>query len=110
MDHTPVDVKRLNTLEDLAVHLSTAIYSLMTLHNFQVKSVEIGLMKEDMNERANTIVWDLHRAMKQYRDQLEATLELLPDDFNPNEAIKNLQKEKVKKPRAKKKVEDGTAL
>lgn len=101
MDHTPVDVKSLKTLEDLAVHLSTGLYSLMTMHNFQVRAIEIGIMKEDMNERGNVISWDLRRLIKHYKEQLEEVLELLPDDFNPNEAIKNLQKAKVKKTRKK---------
>jgi hypothetical protein len=102
MDHISVDVKRLQTLEDLAVHLSTAIYSLMTLHNFEVRAIEIGIMKEDMNERANTIAWDLKRLMKIYKNQLEEVLDLLPDDFNAYEAIKKLQKQKVKTPKKKK--------
>ncbi len=102
MDHTPVDVKSLKSLEDLAVHLSTGIYSLMTMNNFQVRSVEIGIMKEDMNERSNTMMWDLRRLIKQYKDQLEAVLELLPDDFNPHDTIKKLQAAKVRKPRKKK--------
>jgi hypothetical protein len=106
MDHTPVDVKRLKTLEDLAVHLSTALYSLMTLHNFEIRAIEIGIMKEDMNERANTIAWDLKRLMKIYKTQLEEVLDLLPDDFNPNEAIKKLQKQNVRN--AKKKKDDNT--
>lgn len=105
MDHTPVDVKSLKSLEDLAVHLSTGIYSLMTMHNYQVRAIEIGIMKEDMNERGNTIAWDLRRLIKHYKEQLEETLQLLPDDFNPNAAIKNLMKPKVKKTRAKKVVE-----
>lgn len=106
MDHTPVDVKSLKSLEELAVHLSTALYSLMTLHNYQVRAIEIGIMKEDMNERSNTIAWDLRRLMKHYKEQLDETMQLLPVDFNPNETIKNLMKPKVKKTRAKKVVEE----
>lgn len=101
MDHTPVDVKSLKSLEDLAIHLTAGMYSLMTMNNFQVRAIELGIMKEDMNERSNTIIWDLRRLLKHYQTQLESVLELLPDDFNPNEVIKNLQKEKVKKTRKK---------
>ena len=101
MDHTYVDAKSLKSLDDLAVFLTTALISLQTLHNAQVRAIEIGIMKEDMNERANTIAWDLRRLIKNYKDQLEAVLELLPDDFNAMEAVKKLQAVKMKKSKKK---------
>lgn len=90
MGHTLVDVKSLKSLEDLAIQLTSAIYSLMTLHNYQVRAIEIGIMQEDMNERANTIAWDLKRLMKHYQIQLDATLELLPPEFDPKKHIKKM--------------------
>lgn len=90
MHHTYVDVKNLKSLEDLAIHLTSAIYSLMTLNNFQIRSIETGIMKEDMNERANTIVWDLRRLMKHYQNQLDTTLELLPPEFDAKKHIKKM--------------------
>ena len=107
MDHTPVDVKSMKTLEDLAIFLSTGLLSLNTLHNTQVRSIELGIMKEDMNERANTIAWDLRRLMKLYETQLHEVLELLPSDFNADETVKKLQKSilKMAQTRAKKAVE-----
>lgn len=108
MDHTPVDVKSLKTLEDLAVFLSTGFLSLNTLHNTQVRAIELGIMKEDMNERANTIAWDLRRLMKLYEVQLCEVLELLPEGFCAQETILKLQKGilKMAKTRAKKAVEE----
>lgn len=100
MDHTYADEKSLKSLEDLSVYLTTAMVSLITLQNAQVQAIEIGIMKEDMNERANTIVWDLRRLMKLYKDQLEATLELLPDDFTAGDTIRKLQAENMKRARA----------
>lgn len=109
MDHTPVDVKSLKTLEDLAIFLSTGFLSLNTLHNTQVRAIELGIMKEDMNERANTIAWDLRRLMKLYETQLHDVLELLPEGFSAEETVKKLQKGilKMAKNRAKKLKEES---
>ena len=97
MDLTIVDVKNLKNLEDLALHLTVGIHSLITLYNYQVRSIEIGIMKEDMNERANTILWDIRRLMIQYKHQLEAVLELLPDTFDPKEKILELKSKSSRK-------------
>jgi hypothetical protein len=109
MDHTFVDETSLKSLEDYAVFLTSAMLSLMTLHNIQVHAIKIGILKEDMNERANTILWDVKRQLKLYQDQLQATLELLPDDFTPEAVLDRLKlkelakaKAMTKKPRLKK--------
>lgn len=104
MDHTNVDVKSLETLEDLKTCLLTSIISLMTLHNFQVRAIEIGIMKEDMNERANTIAWDLRRLIQQYKLQLNEVLDLLPDSTEVEDTIDKFQK-KLKRAANKKKEE-----
>lgn len=57
-------------------------------------------MKEDMAERSNTMIWDSRRLMKLYKDQLEATLELLPEDFNHLEVMKKLQAQQLTKARS----------
>lgn len=92
MDHTPVDVKSLKSLEDLKECLVTSVVSLLTLHNYQVRAIEIGIMKEDMNERANTIAWDIRRLIKLYKDQLHEVLDLLPDSLEVDETIEKFQK------------------
>lgn len=92
MDHTLVDVKSLKTLEDLALHLTTGIVSLMTLQNIQVRSIEIGILKDDQSERANTIIWDIRRLLGLYKIQLESVLELLPDDFNAINTIEKMKR------------------
>lgn len=99
MDHTFVDEKSLKSLEDLAVVLTGNMISLQTLHNMQVRAIEIGIMKEDMNERANTIAWDLRRLMKLYQNQLESVLELLPEDFNAKATIEKLQAKELTRAR-----------
>ncbi len=98
MKLTSVDVKKIKTLEDLAVSLTSALLSLMTLQNEQVRALELGIMKEDMNERANTMIWDIRRLINHYKIQLEAVLELLPDDFNAVEVIKKMQRKKRNAP------------
>lgn len=100
MDHTYVDEKSLKSLEDLSVFLTSGMMSLMTLQNLQVRAIEIGIMKEDMNERSNTIIWDLRRLIKNYQIQLEEVLELLPPDFNAEATIDKLKSAELKKARA----------
>jgi hypothetical protein len=99
VDHTLVDVKSLKSLEDLKDCLLKSIGSLITLHEFQVRAVEIGIMKEDMNERSNTIAWDLRRLIKMYREQLYNVLELLPDSVEMDETLKKFQKDMKKESR-----------
>jgi hypothetical protein len=100
MDHTFVDEKSLKNLEDYAVFLSSALLSLITLQNLQVRAIEIGIMKEDQAERANTIIWDLRRLMKLYSIQTESILELLPDDFNAIAIIEKLKAKELTKARS----------
>lgn len=111
MGHTYVDEKSLKSLEDLAVFLTSSILSLRTLHNTQVRAIEIGIMQEDMNERGNTIAWDLRRLLNLYTKQLESVLELLPDEFNAESTIQKLKQYELKKARSmtrkKKEVKDG---
>lgn len=97
MNLTYVDEKSLKTLEDLSIVLVTGLLSLQTLHNLQVKAVQIGIMSEEMNTRANTIAWDLRRLIKQYNDQLEDTLEQLPEGFTLDNRIEALRNQEVKK-------------
>ncbi len=99
MDHTLVDVKSLKNLEQLVVHLAEAKASLTTLYNFQVRSLEIGIMKEDMNERSNSILWDITRIIKRYEEQMSAVFELLPSDFDSKEVINTLIEKHNKKAR-----------
>jgi hypothetical protein len=84
--------KQLKNLDDLAVYLATGFLSLNTLHNNQVRAIQIGIMPEDLNERANTIAYDIRRLMKLYETQLGEVLNLLPDDFSAQDTIKNLSK------------------
>jgi hypothetical protein len=100
MDHTYVDEKSLKTLEDYAVILAGAMLSLKTLQNFQVRALEIGIMPEDMNEIATTIIWDLRRLINLYKGQIEATFELIPDDFNAQEIIKKMKAGELTKARS----------
>jgi hypothetical protein len=97
MDHTFVDDKSLKTLEDYAVFLTGGLISLMTLQNIQVKAIELGIMPEDLNERANTIIWDVRRQIQLYQHQLNSVLELLPDDFSAMNTLKKLQADHIKK-------------
>lgn len=100
MDHTFVDEKSLKTLEDYSVFLTSGMLSLMTLQNIQVRAIEIGIMKEDQAERANTIIWDIRRLINLFQKQTDSVLEMLPDDFNHVAIIEKLMKANVKKARS----------
>ncbi len=107
MDHTYLDAKVLNTLEDYEVLLVTAMMNLTTLQNLQVRAIEIGIMKEDMVERANTIIWDLRRLLTLYQNQSEATLELVGGSINVEATIDRFRKESgLKRKRSAKKTKD----
>lgn len=97
MDHTYVEEKGIRTLEDYAVFLTSGLLSLMTLHNIQLRAVKIGILKEDMNERANTIIWDCRRQMALYKKQLEEVLDLLPADFNGTTILEHLKQMELKR-------------
>lgn len=100
MDLTYVDVKSLKNLEDYAIILVTGMLSLKTLMNFHVRAIEMGLLPEDLNCRANTIIWELKRNIKLYQDQLESVLELIPDDFNVETIIEKLKQIELTKARS----------
>lgn len=100
MNHTFVDEKSLNSLEDLAVHLASGLMSLLTLQNMLVRALEIGIMKEDQAERTNTMIWDLRRLMKLYQEQTTSVLELLPENFNFDAIIAKLKDGELKKARS----------
>lgn len=100
MDHTFVDEKSLKSLEDYAVIACSAVLTLTTLQNFQVRAIEIGIMPEDMNERANTMIWDLRRLIRQYQDQANSALELVGDGFNHEAVIETMKKKELTRARA----------
>ena len=108
MSLTYTDENSINSLEDLAVVLVTGMITLTTLQNQQVRATELGILNEEMESRVKTIIWDLRRLMHLYRDQTEAVLELVPDDFNVDSIIASLKarelvkaKEMTKKSRVK---------
>lgn len=100
MEHTFVDEKSLKSLEDYAVIACSAVLTLTTLQNFQVRAIEIGIMPEDMNERANTMIWDLRRLIKQYQDQANSALEIIGDGFDHGAVIDRLKKKELVRARA----------
>jgi hypothetical protein len=100
MDHTFVDEKSLKTLEDYAVFLGSAMLSLLTLQNIQVRALEIGIMKEDQNERANTMIWEIRRLISLFQKQTDSIMEMLPDDFDAVKVIEKLKEKELTKARA----------
>lgn len=100
MEVTFVDAKKLKTLEDYSVALISGMLSLRTLEEYHKRAVDIGILTEDLSCRANTIIWDIRRMLKLYKDQVESVLELLPDEFNATMIIENLKKQHITKARS----------
>jgi hypothetical protein len=90
----------MKSLEDYAISLVTGLLSLQTLHAFQKKAIDLGSLKDDQEQRINTILFDLIRLMKIYRDQTESVLELLPDDYNFDTIIAKLKETELTKARS----------
>lgn len=86
-----LEPKKLKTLEEYAISLALGMISLKTLENYHIAAVQNGILPEDMSCRCNTMVLDLRRMIKQYQDQLETCLELLPEDFNIQTQIKKTE-------------------
>jgi hypothetical protein len=100
VDLTYVDEKKLKTLEDYAVFIGTAMLTLTTLQNYEIRAIEIGILPEDMNTRSNTLIWDIRRLITMYKVQLEHVLDLVPDDFNASAIIEKLKKTELTKARS----------
>jgi len=100
VDHTYVDAKNLKNLEQYAIALSCGIFSLKTLESFEIRVIDIGILTEDLECRSNTLLWDIRRLIKIYSDQLEGTLELVPDDFNTDTILEILKKQTLTKARS----------
>lgn len=100
LDHTFVEPENLKTLEEYAVYLTSGMLTLMTLQNMQVHAIKIGILPEDLAERANTIVWDVRRQLGLYQTQLEAVLELIPDGFDHQAILDRLKASELKKARS----------
>ncbi len=98
-----VDSKSMATLEHYVVALVTGLISLRTLEGYHIAAVNLGILKEDQECRANTIVWDIIRLRKIYSDQIDAALELLPSDFDVTEILKDLKTKEVRKNKSRSK-------
>ncbi len=85
-----VDASKMKDLEGYVTALVTGLLSLKTLESFHVRAVDIGILKEDLDCRANTLIWDLRRLMKLYTDQAAAVMELLPEGYDYGTIIAGL--------------------
>lgn len=100
MDHTFVDGKSLKSLEELVVFLGGTRLSIKTLIILQIRSIKAGIMPEDMNERACHILGALQEVLRLVEQQIDANLDLLPDDFKAEPVIEKLKKKELTRARS----------
>lgn len=97
MDLTKFKPHSPKTLDEACVLIATAMLSISTLHNIQVQLVESGLLPEDIIERCNVIAYDLKRLLALHQKQIDSMLDLLPQHFDPKDALNKLIKQRKKK-------------
>lgn len=100
MDLTKIDFHSLKTLDQACLMIATTMLSIKTLHNIQIQLIESGLLPEDMVERCNVIAYDFKRLLALHQKQMDSILDLIPDGFNPVDAVKEI----MEKPKRKKKL------
>lgn len=97
MDVQFVDASMLDSLDQYAVSLVTAVMTLKTLESYQKEAIKKGLLEEDEFETASTIVWELHRLASLYQTQADNVFERLPEDFNVGNIVESLQRQSIEK-------------
>lgn len=107
MDLTYVNPLDLKSLEDYLISLVMGGISLKTLREFHLTAMKLGVLTEDQNCRANTIIWDFNRLIKIYAEQMESISELLPEDFKADTIL--LKFLEAERKRARKLIRDGKA-
>jgi len=95
MEYNLVNAKDMQSHEDYLTACLMSMINLEALEKFHIRAVELGLLKEDQECRANTIVWDLRRLKKILHDQSETILELLPEEFSVEESIQRFAQSHV---------------
>lgn len=103
MSRISADEKIINSLEEYTAVLLRDAMGLKAFDNNQAEAIEVGILTEDQAERANTIIWDIRRLIKQVQQQLHSVFELIPEDLNFKEIISNIQKKEEE--RTKKEIE-----
>jgi hypothetical protein len=79
----------METIEQYITMCAMSIISLESLEQYHIRAVELGILKEDQVCLANSLVWDLRRLQKLYKDQAESLLDLVPAGFDVQETIKH---------------------
>lgn len=91
-----IEPSKMDNLDDYICILAVGIMTLNTMKEFHVKAVNLGILKEDHEIRANAMHWDLTRLVKSYADQAEALLEFLPDGFSVNDVMAKFAEQEIK--------------
>lgn len=89
MDFVLIAPREMKTLEEYLTMCAMAIINLESLEQYHVRAVELGILKEDQECMANSLVWDLRRLQAMHKEQAESLLDLLPVGFDVQETIKH---------------------
>lgn len=95
-----VTADEIETLEQYAASLVTAIISVRSLEAFQINAFKRGLFKQDEEECSKTICWELRRLMNLYLQQMQSVLDRT--ELTEKEILKELKKISGIKPKTKK--------
>lgn len=74
-----VSPDKLESAEQYANSLVTAVLSLQTLEAFEIQAYKKGLLDEDETETSKTIIWELKRLMGLYKTQLDLVVAHMPE-------------------------------
>ncbi len=99
MDLTYVDPKGIKSLDDYMVAIVIGLLTLKTLREYHSKAMKQGILKDELNDIGNAIIWDFTRLLKLYSKQIELVQELLPPQMDMGSILLKLQDEEVKKAR-----------
>src|SRR5687768_11869490 len=97
MDLRFVDAKKMKSLEDYVGALVTGLISIKTLLSFHEQAIHLGILKEDQECRANTLLWDFKRLSKLYLEQADSVLDLLPDTITFESILDKLKTQELAK-------------
>jgi len=70
---------------------------LKTMREYHLRAMKAGLLTEELNCMANTIIWDYNRLLKLYYSQIQSVEEIIPASLNMANILLRFQEQEIKK-------------